>query len=69
MSITNRKIGRSDIHEVPQLLREMRLTSMAKELEKKLEDPTSNIFTVQEAPQSSEVLQEGIQHDETAQRS
>ncbi len=48
MSITNRKIGRSDIHEVPQLLREMRLTSMAKELEKKLEDPTSNIFTVGE---------------------
>jgi len=46
MSITNRQIDINNIREIPQLLREMRFTAMAKRLEEQLDNPATNIFTV-----------------------
>ena len=47
MSISNKAIDTDDIRAVPELLREMRFTAMAKSLESMINDPASNIFVIQ----------------------
>lgn len=46
MSVTNRQIDTNNIREIPQLLREMRFTAMAKRLEEQLDNPATNIYAV-----------------------
>jgi DNA replication protein DnaC len=45
MTIKNTKVDVSDIHEIPAIMREMRLTAMAEALEKDISDPNSGLMS------------------------